>query len=123
MSDLYRLIEELKTNATLVDEVAKNLIDKRQVDMTLLITALGDYNTLVKKSILWFLGEAGTKQATNLLITTLQNDEDYEMRAVAAYALGQLKNERSIEALIEALGYEGWVVRNNAARAFNQSVR
>jgi len=51
------------------------------------------------------LGEIGSINAVDTLITTLK-DEDGDVRSMAVYALGQIGDRRAVEPLIENLSYD-----------------
>ncbi|ADZ08722.1 PBS lyase HEAT domain protein repeat-containing protein [Methanobacterium lacus] len=63
------------------------------------------------------LGIIGDKIAVPALIETLLVDSDEEVRWKAAAALGRLKDDRGVDALITALNDVSWAVRRNATIA------
>jgi HEAT repeat protein len=64
------------------------------------------------------LGEVGTATAGKILIETLQNaDYHAEIRAGAAWALGELRDETALNALIACFGEVDEEIRIEAARA------
>lgn len=67
-----------------------------------LIEALKDAQPAVRKAAARALGDAGDRKATLPLVRMLREDPDCEPRCGAVWALGQLKDERALESLIEA---------------------
>ncbi len=64
------------------------------------------------------LGEVGTEEAITMLVDTLQDNEQHpEIRAGAAWALGELRNRSTLDALITSFEAVEQVVRIEAARA------
>ncbi|MHA1431592.1 MAG: HEAT repeat domain-containing protein [Candidatus Freyarchaeota archaeon] len=54
------------------------------------------------------------------LISALKNSEDWGDRVEAAWTLGETKDRRAVEPLIQALGDEHWRVRWRAAWALGE---
>jgi len=64
------------------------------------------------------LAEVGTQAASRMLVDTLLNDEQHsEIRAGAAWALGELRNKSALDALIESFVNVEEGIRVEAARA------
>jgi hypothetical protein len=64
------------------------------------------------------LGEVGTQQGITLLVSTLQNEALHsEVRAGAAWALGELRDKNSLPVLIQSFNAVESIVRIEAARA------
>lgn len=76
-------------------------------DIEDLLKDLQDEDSSVRGEAIEALGEAGAKDAVEPLIAILKADEDEENRQLAAVALGDIRDERAIGALIEALDDEG----------------
>jgi HEAT repeat protein len=83
-----------------------------------LIQKLGDKNTksrLVAANELARLGEEALEPVTGLM-----SHPDFTYRRIAAYILGKIGNNASVEILVEALGDENSDVRKSAAQALNR---
>jgi HEAT repeat protein len=65
------------------------------------------------------IGQPAVKKAVKKLIASLQ-DENSNVRAKAAYSLGEIKDTCAFEPLIEALKDKKWTVRGNAAYALGK---
>lgn len=64
------------------------------------------------------LAEVGTRVASRMLVDTLLNDDQHpEIRAGAAWALGELRDESALDALIESFASVEEGIRIEAARA------
>jgi len=64
------------------------------------------------------LGEVGTQAASRMLVNTLLNDDQHpEIRAGAAWALGELRDKSALDALIESFVSVKEGIRIEAARA------
>ena len=125
VQDLIQVYQTGKFNPP-VDAAYKKLVARlitngstfTKDDVTLLIKALADQNTLVRGSAAVALGNIGpdAKAAVPELIKALA-DEDIVMRRVAAEALGRIGPEAkaAIPELIKVLADEDEVVRRNAA--------
>ncbi len=53
-------------------------------------------------------------------VTHLLSNPDFTVRRIAAYILGKIGNESSVEILVEALGDDNPDVRKSAAQALNR---
>jgi hypothetical protein len=62
------------------------------------------------------LGITRSDRAVSALVQAL-NHEDYDVRTIAAYALGNIGNEAAVSALVQALNHEDYDVRTIAAYA------
>jgi len=97
--------------------VVGQLGDKRAVPA--LLDAFGDPDPLVFGEAARSLGLLRSKRALWSLLAALTGDKDRDRRWAAAYALGELGNERAVEPLIHALtdGAEDVQVRGQAAES------
>jgi HEAT repeat protein len=69
------------------------------------------------------LGEIDLDKSCDLLITTLLDSNQHpEIRAGAAWSLGELKNQKATEALVKVFNEVGTSVRQEAARALMRFV-
>ena len=102
----------------------EKLVAKKDVEG--LIKALGHEDKDVRIDAVMALDrisyEIGDKRAVDPLIAVLKKDEDCDVRASAAIALGptadwlgRARDERIVESLIATLGDEHWGVQRNAA--------
>jgi len=84
-----------------------------------LVEALKDKDSFVRRSAAYALGELKDPRAVEPLIEALK-DENRRVRAETAEALGKLKDPRAVEPLIEALKDKDSVVRGIAAEALGK---
>jgi hypothetical protein len=64
------------------------------------------------------LGEVGTRRASEMLVATLRDDQQHsEIRAGAAWALGEVRDKSALEALIFSFAAVEEEIRIEAARA------
>lgn len=82
-----------------------------------LISAVSDENSIVREQAVSSLGKVGDPSATDALVLALKYDAQYDVREIAAWALGLLGNDKAILPLIDALGDEEIEVRDNAIEA------
>jgi hypothetical protein len=69
------------------------------------------------------LGEIHLDKSCDLLVTTLLDNKQHpEIRAGAAWSLGELRNQRATEALVKVFNEVGTSVREEAARALMRFV-
>lgn len=125
--DVDGLIKALKNEDYLIRKDAaislKRLGDERTVEA--LIESLkyeswqDEFTVLiaVRENSAEALGIIGDKIAVPALIEALLVDSDEEVRWKAAAALGRLKDDRGVDALITALNDVSWAVRRNATIA------
>jgi len=104
-------------------EVRRNVIkilgqikDPRAVEP--LIVALKDEDSKVRENIVKAIKEIG-KAAVDILVKTLQS-EDFDIRVLAAWALGQIGDSRAIDPLIAALQDKEFFVQAKAAEALGE---
>lgn len=83
-----------------------------------LIQRLGDSNTKIRLDAANELAAIGNDAIEP--VTKLLEHEDYTYRRIAAYILGKINNEDSVEVLVEALGDDNPDVRKSAAQALNR---
>lgn len=82
----------------------------------LLLQELKDCDNVIRKAIIFVLGEKKAKQAVELLIQMLQ-DPDWEIRRESAIALGKIGDSKALDALILALKDVDWHVGVKAVEA------
>jgi hypothetical protein len=100
--------------------IAPNLEALEENSLETLIRDLEDHDPLVREEIVGRLSEFRDERAFQELTRLLLNDEDEDVRASAAKALGSAGNERAIAPLAEALkDQEAWV-RENAVDALGR---
>jgi HEAT repeat protein len=97
--------------------VAENLLfmGSKAVPPLLEFVRGGDHN--VRVAAVQILGEIRDPSATPLLCEILLEDQNLNLRARAAAALGQLAGPAAVAALLEALNDPRWQVRAQAAKA------
>lgn len=93
---------------------ALGVLKNEEKSLNALITALKDPNSIVRWNAALALGEIGDARATLPLLATLQ-DESKDVREMSNWAIIEL-GEKAVPFLIEALTYEDWWVRQEAAR-------
>jgi HEAT repeat protein len=82
-----------------------------------LIELLDHEDKGVRTSVLRGLSTLGAEAPEKELIKVLLQDNEWEVRSLAAKALGPIKNSLSSRALFRALNDRQWWVRQNAANA------
>ena len=87
--------------------------------VSVLITALGDADSDVKRDAASALGKIGNDKAVSALITAL-GDADSDVKRDAASALGKIGNDKAVSALITALGDADSDVKRDAASALGK---
>ncbi len=97
-----KLVEALKDNHMLVRSNAVMLLSKRPLEESVepLIQALKDKDYLVKSNAMVALASFGRPMVDRML--TALNDPDPDVRAGAAWILGELKDPKAIDALQKA---------------------
>ena len=80
-----------------------------------LIDTLRDNNKLVRREASTSLSRMGEPAVEPLM--AILDDEDWRVRGTAAWALGNLNDERAIPALEKLLDYESGFVKSGAERA------
>ncbi|MGA9099533.1 MAG: HEAT repeat domain-containing protein [Methanotrichaceae archaeon] len=97
-----KLVEALKDKHMLVRSNAVMLLSKKPLQESIepLIEALKDKDYLVKSNAMVALSSFG-RQIFDRMITAL-SDQDPDVRAGAAWILGELKDQRAIDALEKA---------------------
>jgi len=88
-------------------------------EVSLLISALKDESSVIRRDASKALGEIGDKRAVGPLIQAL-NDEDLFVRKEAATSLGEIGDERAVEPLIQALNDKDADVRSRSAAALGK---
>jgi HEAT repeat protein len=118
--DLKKLVEDRNANSNLRRTACwfiARLGDQRAVYP--LLKAFKDPDTSVSQEAGVGLGVLGNKRALQPLATTLTRSEDNDRRYIAAYALGLLRDSRSVEPLLATLHdrEDDQTVRGHAAEA------
>jgi HEAT repeat protein/beta-lactamase regulating signal transducer with metallopeptidase domain len=90
-----------------------------------LMNALGDGNASVRRNAAWAIGELtnmrdGERANAVPRLVALLSDSDEWVRAAAARALGEIKDERAADKLISALSDGEWRVRELSAWALSE---
>jgi len=96
------------------------LEDQEEAFLVSLVGALEDKDPLVREGAVDFLSEYRDGRVTECLSNVLLEDRDEDVRASAARALGNLGDEKAIDALLRALQDEEVWVRENVLRALGQ---
>ena len=112
-------IKVLLDSRSSADERAGVLDQLGDVAIDLVIEALSDDDSNVRKSAADVLGRLGDRRGVDPLIEALA-DNDWGVRWRAATALGLLGDERGADPLIEALADNDWRVRYRAAEALGR---
>jgi HEAT repeat protein len=92
--------------------------------LQVLLPLLKDKSVLVRKETVFALGKTKNSNAAGPLILTLRNDQDLEVKAVSAQALGELGDLSAVAALVKILqkkpNQEDDFLRRAAARSIGQ---
>lgn len=109
-----RLIEATRDKNMLVRSNAVSILAAREGPEVIeaLIQAMKDEDYVVRSNAMVRLSERGTAVLDRVLEAL--NDPDEEIRAGAAWVLGELKDPRAIEPLQKAMDDENMVVRIQA---------
>lgn len=109
-----RLIEATKDKNMLVRSNAVSLLATRDGPEVIeaLIQAMRDEDHVVRSNAMVRLSERGTAILDRILVAL--NDPDEDIRAGAAWVLGELKDPRAIEPLQNAMSDENMIVRIQA---------
>jgi hypothetical protein len=107
------------------EEAAIALASMGEIAFMPLTNALNDANPSVRRNAAWAIGELTGGITLNRAsavprLTSLLKDTDDWVRMAAARALGELRDERSVESLIDALSDGGWKVRELVAWALGE---
>jgi HEAT repeat protein len=117
---IFTELAEKQTEASLLAALATALGELRHASsfprLVELLT-VGKNEKHVRRAAATALGKLGKPEAVPVLIDILKTDEDYWIRADAAKALGELRDERAINDLIYAVQNDENVVRWSAAEA------
>ena len=92
-------------------------IIKDEVAIESLKHAVKDPNPLVRCAIATALGAIADEECLEILSTMLEEDDNWRARRSAVMALMKIRNDKSLEKIIEALRDEEPVVRSSAAIA------
>lgn len=90
-----------------------------------LTKALGDSQASVRRNAAWAIGEltnmrAGERAEAVPSLISLMSDSDEWVRMAAVRALGEIRDERAVEGLLELSGDGGWKVRELTAWALGE---
>ncbi len=101
-------------------EPAETVVSNNQVILDRLVAELNDTDPIVRSNAAEQLGRSGNTDAVAPLIFVLKYDDVWNVRKSAAWALGELKDRRSVGSLIEALKHNDWIVQFKAAEALGK---
>jgi HEAT repeat protein len=85
-----------------------------------LISALSDDDRDVRERAAYEAGQLGREESVDLLIKFLREGFKYGKRCVVEDSLGQVANEKAVNALIEALNSHDSSIRSGSAKALGQ---
>ena len=88
--------------------------------LKVLVAALGDQSTEVRRRAAWAIGTLGPDQAPPELIAALRNGGDADLRLKAAWALGQIADTVAVPSLVAAMHAREEGVRQAAFWALSQ---
>ncbi len=100
--------------------IAENLMTIGPGVVSPLLELLDDDDHNVRVAVVRVLGEIRDPRATPALVGILLKDENLNLRAQAALALGKLSGEAAESALLVAIRDEHWEVRSQAAKALGR---
>ncbi|MEQ8222341.1 MAG: HEAT repeat domain-containing protein [Candidatus Eremiobacterota bacterium] len=120
-AEIYRIIEELKSQGPAASKGAAEFLDKldSKTEADPFIEALGSDNSLVRKFAAEGLGKLIDQRSIKPLINAL-SDESMSVRKFAAEALGKLGDPCSVEPLINTLNDENIYVRKAVAESLGK---
>ncbi len=120
-AEIYRIIEELKSQGPAASKGAAEFLDKldSKTEADPFIEALGSDNSLVRKFAAEGLGKLIDQRSVKPLINAL-SDESMSVRKFAAEALGKLGDPCSVEPLINTLNDENIYVRKAVAESLGK---
>lgn len=120
-AEIYRIIEELKSQGPAASKGAAEFLDKldSKTEADPFIEALGSDNSLVRKFAAEGLGKVIDQRSVTPLINAL-SDESMSVRKFAAEALGKLGDPCSVEPLINTLNDENIYVRKAVAESLGK---
>ncbi len=98
----------------------QNLENPSEKSVDRLVVELKDHDPKVRMKAAGQLGSSGNTDAVAPLIFVLKYDDVWNVRKSAAWALGELKDRRSVGSLIEALRHNDWIVQFKAAEALGK---
>ncbi len=119
---LKELTEQLQSKEAVVRATAARRLGELQAvnALTLLTRALTDPSAQVRQEAARALGRLHRSEAVPALLTALKKDSDKNVRFYAAWALGEIKDPRAVDVLLQALNDPEWTVRNQAAWALHE---
>lgn len=103
-----------------VETKGQNLKKPYEKSVDRLVEELKDFDPKVRSKAAEELGRSGNTDAVAPLIFVLKYDDVWSVRKSAAWALGELKDRRSVGSLIEALKHNDWIVQFKAAEALGK---
>ncbi|MFH2060078.1 MAG: HEAT repeat domain-containing protein [Pseudomonadota bacterium] len=114
------LKNEMKENESSFDNNSQN--ERLSDDIKMYITALSDKSMGSQRSVpAGVLGKLGIVEAIEPLSAILKDKEEYySLRANCAKALGDIRNERAVDVLVEALGDEDFSVQYETVYALGR---
>lgn len=117
--ELYNKIKDTKEHIYIRLEATSSLLKRGERDsISFFEEVLNDPYLENRLECVIILGEIDQDNACELLIKTLLNQEQHpEIRAGAAWSLGELKNRKSLDALIKVFNEVEMGIRVEAARA------
>lgn len=110
------LLEVLADKDWNIRKVAATTLGKLKAESAVdaLLNLLDDERFAVRIEVVIALNHIKPPEAVAAFSKAVVSDNNYEVRKVAATALGNLKSQDAIPALVTALGDENWMVRKAA---------
>ena len=84
------------------------------------IANLKDSNPAVREQAAEELGKARQAGAVDALISVLQYDDVWSVRKSAAWALGEIRDDRALVPLMRAMSHKDWIIRFKVIEALGK---
>jgi HEAT repeat protein len=84
------------------------------------IANLKDSDPAVREQAAKELGKAREAGAVDALISVLQYDDVWSVRKSAAWALGEIRDDRALVPLMRAMSHKDWIIRFKVAEALGK---